>query len=47
MNKLIDISDDSLEIITLVPIDKRIKKVVYHPKDDGLYYFKEPKEKYP
>ena len=30
-----------------VPIGKRIKKVVLHPKNFDLYYFKEPKEKYP
>jgi len=30
-----------------VPIGKRIKKVVIHPNTFELYYFKEPKEKYP
>src|SRR5690606_41891379 len=30
-----------------VPIGKRIKKVVLHPETSELYYFKEPKEKYP
>lgn len=30
-----------------VPIGKRIKKVVLHPESFKLYYFKEPKDKYP
>ena len=30
-----------------VPIGKRIKNVVLHPDNFDMYYFKEPKEKYP
>lgn len=48
MDKLIDISNWQSGNNNLVPIGKRIKKVVFHPeKEDNLYYFKEPKEKYP
>lgn len=48
MSKLIDISNWQSGNNNLVPIGKRIKKVVFHPeKEDDLYYFKEPKEKYP
>jgi hypothetical protein len=48
MNKLIDISNWQSGNNNLVPIGKRIKKVVFDPEnEDNLYYFKEPKEKYP
>lgn len=45
--ELIDISQWSSGNQRFVPIGKRIKKVVLHPKSFDLYYFKEPKEKYP
>lgn len=45
--ELIDISNWSSGDQKFVPIGKRIKKVVIHPKTYDLYYFKEPKEKYP
>lgn len=44
---LIDISQWSSGNQRFVPIGKRIKKVVLHPDTHELYYFKEPKEKYP
>jgi hypothetical protein len=47
MNKIIDISSWQSGDNNLVPIGKRIKKVVTNPNDEMLYYFKEPKEKYP
>lgn len=45
--KTIDISDWPSGNQRFVPIGKRIKKVVVHPISFDLYYFKEPKEKYP
>lgn len=45
--ELIDISKWSSGNQRFVPIGKRIKKVVLHPKTFDLFYFKEPKEKYP
>lgn len=45
--ELIDISDWSSGNQRFVPIGKRIKKVVLHPTNYTLHYFKEPKEKYP
>lgn len=44
---LIDITNWSSGDQKFVPIGKRIKKVVLHPETSELYYFKEPKEKYP
>lgn len=44
---LIDISQWPSGNQRFVPIGKRIKKVVLHPETFDLYYFKEPKEKYP
>lgn len=44
---LIDISNWPSGNQRFVPIGKRIKKVVLHPETFELYYFKEPKEKYP
>lgn len=45
--ELIDISNWPSGDQRFVPIGKRIKKVVLHPETYELYYFKEPKEKYP
>lgn len=45
--ELINISDWPSGDQKFVPIGKRIKKVVLHPETYDLYYFKEPKEKYP
>lgn len=44
---LIDISQWPSGDQRFVPIGKRIKKVVLHPETYDLFYFKEPKEKYP
>lgn len=44
---MIDISHWPSGNQRFVPIGKRIKKVVLHPENFDLYYFKEPKEKYP
>ena len=44
---LIDISQWPSGDQRFVPIGKRIKKVVFHPETYDLFYFKEPKEKYP
>lgn len=44
---LVDISQWPSGNQRFVPIGKRIKKVVIHPETFDLYYFKEPKEKYP
>ncbi|MCA0349870.1 MAG: hypothetical protein LCH35_11495 [Bacteroidetes bacterium] len=44
---LVDISNWPSGNQRFVPIGKRIKKVVLHPTSFDLYYFKEPKEKYP
>lgn len=45
--ELIDISEWPSGNQKFVPIGKRIKKVVLRPNTFDLYYFKEPKEKYP
>lgn len=45
--ELIDISKWPSGNQRFVPIGKRIKKVVLHPETYDLFYFKEPKEKYP
>lgn len=45
--ELLDISQWPSGNQRYVPIGKRIKKVVLHPQTFDLYYFKEPKEKYP
>ncbi|MFA7445603.1 MAG: hypothetical protein WCY89_06610, partial [Flavobacteriaceae bacterium] len=45
--ELINISEWPSGNQRFVPIGKRIKKVVLHPETFDLYYFKEPKEKYP
>jgi len=45
--ELLDISQWPSGNQRFVPIGKRIKKVVLHPQTFDLYYFKEPKEKYP
>lgn len=44
---LLDVSDWPTGNQKWVPIGKRIKNVVLHPDDFDMYYFKEPKEKYP
>lgn len=46
-NYPIDISKWQTASLDLVPIGKRIKRVVVKPGTEQLYYFKEPKEKYP
>lgn len=45
--ELVDITQWPSGNQRFVPIGKRIKKVVLHPETFDLYYFKEPKEKYP
>jgi hypothetical protein len=44
---LLDVSSWQTGNQKWVPIGKRIKNVVIHPDDFEMYYFKEPKEKYP
>ncbi|MDZ4757675.1 MAG: hypothetical protein SGJ10_05990 [Bacteroidota bacterium] len=46
-NKLIDISSWQSGSNDFVPIGKRIKRVVFEPETEKLYYFKVPKDKYP
>ena len=46
-NKIINVGNWQSGNPNLVPIGKRIKRVVHDPDTLDLYYFKEPKEKYP
>lgn len=46
-NKLVDISNWQSGNNDFVPIGKRIKRVVFEPETEKLYYFKVPKDKYP
>lgn len=44
---VLDVSSWQIGNQKWVPIGKRIKNVVLHPDSFDMYYFKEPKEKYP
>lgn len=45
--KVIDISKWSILPTSPVPIGKRVKNTIINPKDNVVYYFKEPESRYP